>query len=216
MKWIVPVKRRLGVSRDELFDKWEHLHAPHVRDFAKPEQYRVTFFEAPPADSDPPFDGMTELWFRDWQHWARTFGDDAPAERDADGFGQFIAPREFQLFTTEQVIVAGDVSRAHLKQVAFIRRRREVPLQQLLHAWRETHAPNVAAGIARTPGCLRYAISQADRGREGRMDGIAELWWADADALSAGLQGVEPDGFGDLLLADATIRLTGHEFVVVP
>ena len=46
MKWIVPVKRRLGVSRDELFDEWEHLHAAHVRNFAKPEQYRVTFFGA--------------------------------------------------------------------------------------------------------------------------------------------------------------------------
>ena len=81
-KILATVIRRATVSHDELVRVWETVHAPHVVKIAKPERYRITFFEQPEAgdepgqasDQAPGLDGMAELWFRDKQHYDTTIG----------------------------------------------------------------------------------------------------------------------------------------------
>ena len=58
LKVIATVKRRPDVSRDQLFESWEKVHAPNVAKHAKPDVYRVTFFDGVMGGGEPPYDGM--------------------------------------------------------------------------------------------------------------------------------------------------------------
>lgn len=213
IKSIAGVRRRDGVTREQLRERWEHTHAPFVVEHANPAHYRVTFFDGTADDAPARYDGLAELWFRDRAHRDAWF---AGPTRGTDGFGEFTdGAGGFRMITSEHVIVDGDVSRADEKVVYLLKRRADVPPERFFALWLDIHAPNVRAGVERTDGCLRYVISHADLGEPGDFDGVAEIWWRDAAARQRGLQGVEADGFGDLIDAEATVVLLGHEFTVV-
>ena len=107
LKWIVPVARRPEVERERLLEFWRCIHAPHVANFAKPERYRVTFFDSPaslggmPAAEEMEYDGMAELWFRDWDHFNDKMANAGPIGV-LDGFGDLIEPTSDGFFTTEK------------------------------------------------------------------------------------------------------------------
>ncbi|MDP6605462.1 MAG: hypothetical protein QF664_04280 [Dehalococcoidia bacterium] len=42
IKSIGALRRRAGMSRDALFERWLTEHAPFVAEHAKPERYRIT------------------------------------------------------------------------------------------------------------------------------------------------------------------------------
>ena len=223
LKWIVPVARRPEVERERLLEFWRCIHAPHVANFAKPERYRVTFFDSPaslggmPAAEEMEYDGMAELWFRDWDHFNDKMANAGPIGV-LDGFGDLIEPTSDGFFTTENVIVDGDVSSDQIKWVAFVQKRDGVSRDELFDAWSDEHSPRVAGSIAALDGsCLRYTTSHANQGRDSRWDGIASLWWANAEAMNAGLPPSEgpPDPFGGLINAPATVILQGREIVVI-
>lgn len=225
LKWIVPVTKKADVDRDTFYEFWRSIHAPHVANLAKPVRYCVTFFECTgslggaPATGEMPYDGVAELWFRDFEHFNEAFGEHRGALRGLDGFGDLIEPTSDALFTTENVIVDADPPSDAVKWVAFVKRGAGVERDDLFSAWSDGHSPRVANTIARTDGqCLRYTTSHANQGAEGGpWDGIASLWYADADAATNGLPPSDEPGdpFPPLIDAPATVILQGREIVVV-
>ncbi len=225
LKWIVPVTKREGVDRDTFHEFWRCIHAPHVANLAKPLRYSVTLFDGPgslggpPATDEMPYDGVAELWFRDFEHFNEAFGEQRGALRGIDGFGDLIEPTSDGMFTTEHVIVDAEPSADACKWVAFVKKGEGVTRDQLFAAWSDSHSPRVANTIARADGrCLRYTTSHANQGDgDGRWDGVAELWYTDSEAARKGLPASnEPgDPFPPLIDGAATVILQGRETVVV-
>jgi len=225
LKWIVPVTKKAGVERETFLEFWQCIHAPHVANLAKPERYCVTLFESvgslggPPASDQMPYDGVAELWFRDFEHFGEAFSEQRGALRGIDGFGDLIEPTSDALFTTENIIVEAETPDDALKWVAFVKKGEGVSREQLFAAWTDGHSPRVANTIARSDGrCIRYTTSHANQGADGGpWDGIASLWYTDADAAAHGLPASDEPGdpFPPLIDAPATVILQGREIVVV-
>jgi hypothetical protein len=208
------LRRRQGLSREALFERWQTEHAPFVAENGKPARYRITLFGEQADGSEPAYDGLAEMWWRDEQHYDSWFGDHAP--RGVDGFSDVLEPGAGgALKASEHVIVDGAVTAQSEKVVYFVKRREDVPPDDFFAHWRELHAPNVGAAVERTEGCERYAITHGDRGVDGAYDGLAEIWWSNGEAREAGLQGVEDDGFGALIETARTVVIVGREQVIV-
>ncbi len=225
LKWIVPVTRKDGVERESFFEFWRAIHAPHVANLAQPERYCVTFFDSvgslggPPASEEMPYDGVAELWFRDFEHFGEAFAEHKGALRTIDGFSDLTEPTVDALFTTENVIVDAPTCDKLVKWVAFVKRGDGVTRDQLFEAWSDGHSPRVARTIERSQGaCVRYTTSHANQGADGGpWDGIASLWYADDAAASNGLPPSDEPGdpFPPLIDAAATVILQGREITIV-
>ena len=226
LKWVVPVKRKDGVERESFFEFWRAIHAPHVANRYKPLRYCVTFFDQPgtlggtPPSNDLVYDGMAEIWFRDFDHFNAESSEELAGLRNIDGFGDLIEPITDGLFTTENMIVEppadrdGDV----VKWVAFVKMRGEVSREELFQAWNDGHSPRVAESIAKTNGgCIGYTTSHANQGVDSRWDGIASLWYRDEEAARAGTPPSDRPGdpFPPLIDPSDTVILQGKEIVVV-
>ena len=167
-----------------------------------------------------PYDGVAELWFRDFEHFSRGLPrEQRGALRTIDGFADLTEPTSDGLFTTENIIVDSDPPEDALKWVAFVKKGEGVSREQLFAAWTDGHSPRVRNTIARAEGrCLRYTTSHANHGVEGGpWDGIASLWYTDAEAAAKALPPSEEPGdpFPPLIDAPATVILQGRELVVV-
>ncbi len=225
LKWIIPVARREGVDLESFREFWRCIHAPHVANLARPVKYCVTFFDSPaslggsPPAEDLRYDGLAELWFRDFDHFNDAFGEHRGNLRTIDGFQDLIEPTSEAMFTTEHTHVDAPTNEDALKWVGFVRRGDGVTRDELFAAWRDGHSPRVANTIARSQGaCIGYTTSHADQGGpDGQWDGIASLWYTDADAAAQGLPPSDEPGdpFPALIDAGATVLLQGREITVV-
>ena len=224
-KILATVVRRQNVSHEEIVKVWEHVHAPHVVKIAKPERYRITFFaprqEADGLDNpgddpgdDPRLDGMAELWFRDKQHFDAGIGRNAPPEIMDDHFGDYAdLSKGAWLSVTEHVNVDGPTTRDTTKLVYFVKRRPGVERTDLDRYWLETHVPNVAAAINRTPHAVRYTVDLVDPAKERVYDGIAQICLEGDHPNITDLKDYEPDGFSDLV--EPLLVSRGHEIRIV-
>ncbi len=231
LKWIVPVTRREGVERESFFEFWRCIHAAHIANLAQPVKYFVTFFNssaslggAPPADAMP-YDGLAELWFRDFDHFNGAFGEHRGRLPTIDGFQELIEPTTDSMFATEHVYIDTPTGDDAVKWVAFVKRGSSVSRDALFSAWRDGRSPRVARSIGRSGGaCSRYTTSHADLAaqdgpgaEDGTWDGIASLWYADAAAAAKGLPPSDEPGdpFPPLIDAAATVLLQGREIAIV-
>ena len=191
LKWIVPVKRQEGVELESFFEFWRAVHAPHVANRYKPLRYCVTFFDqagtlgGEPPTNDLVYDGVAELWFRDFDHYNAESSEELAGLRNIDGFSDLIEPTTDGLFTTENIIIEPPSGVDAVKWVAFVKMRGEVSREELFTAWNEGHSPRVAESIAKTNGgCMGYTTSHANQGVDSRWDGIASLWYRDEARLT--------------------------------
>ena len=209
LKVIATVKRRPDVSRDQLFKSWEKVHAPNVAKHAKPDVYRVTFFDGVMGGSEPPYDGMATFSFDSFETFKKGLGNVPP-----DPFMDLVLQEQTSyLYATETIAVDGEVDRDSAKATFFVTRQDDIDEAAHFAHWRERHMPNVAAALKRNPGGLRYVVSFADQGRRGAHSGIAELYWKDAAAMRAGLPGREEDGFGEV--SQPYSGILGSELTIV-
>ncbi len=200
LKWTATVIRQEHVSHDELVRVWEHVDAPHVVKIAKPERYRITFFDPQDTPYDPGLDGMAELWFRDKNHFDTMVGREAASEILADGFNEYAdMGKGTWLSVTEHVNLDGPTDRDMTKLVYFVKRRPEIDRSELDKYWLDVHIANVAAAVNRTPSAVRYSVDLVNPKRDMVYDGIAQLTFDSTDARFDDLQGFEPDGFGELV-----------------
>ena len=227
LKLLAPVTRRPETDLEAFQEFWRSVHAPHVVNQMRPEHYYITFFDdvatlgGVEASHGLIYDGIAELWFRDWDHHKdATQSDRAKALAGVDGFGDWIEPITDAMYTTEHIIIDTPVPAEHHKWVAFVKRLEHVTRDELSAAWLDGHAPNVSASIAASNGaCFRYAISNADPERESRWDGTASLWYTSAEAARVGVPTVAhegpPDPFPALIDGPATMIFGGREIAVV-
>ena len=214
LKIIATVVRRANISHEELIKVWEGVHAPHVVKIAQPERYRITFFDAQQVADDPGLDGMAELWFRDKRHFDTTIGREAPPEIMADRFNEYADfSKGTWLSVTEHVNVDGPTTRDTAKLVYFVKRREGVERSVLDQYWLDTHVPNVAAAIRRTPSARRYTVDLVDPARERMYDGIAQISLDGPHPSFSDVRDYVPDRFSELI--QPLLMSRGHEIRIV-
>ena len=165
LKLMAPVTRRPETDLEAFQEFWRSVHAPHIVNQMRPERYYITFFDdvATLGDAEAShglvYDGIAELWFRDWDHQKEaTQSDRAKALAGVDGFGDWIEPITDAMYVTEHIIIDTPVPAEHHKWVAFVKKLEHVTRDELSAAWLDGHAPNVSASIAASNGaCFRYA-----------------------------------------------------------
>lgn len=213
VKTVFLVRRREGVSHEQLISHWQDPHIPAVRESVKPDHYRVTFFE--PGDRVP-YDGMAIFWFEDAGR-AREVraGVEAGVVTGGDGFTELTQPPYVILECEEHVIVDGPRPADATKLTWFGRTRDGVDAEALYENWLEEHAPNVAQALGATDGGLRYVISFANQGeKDPAFAGMAEVYYTNPAASRAHAEAIGPDRF--LEYAEAAGLFVGREVVGVP
>ena len=106
IKMIGVVTRRPDVSREQLLDHWQNVHAPAVVETLKPKAYRLTFFEGQMGGGDAPYDGMAALWFDTLEACDSAMA--AAADAPSDGFSELlIEDSTLMLFTSAEVALGG-------------------------------------------------------------------------------------------------------------
>lgn len=207
LKLMVLVRRGEGVSHDELVAKWQDAHMPAVIKHVQPEGYCVTFF-----DADAPFDGMATLYFADPEKARRWYTTADLATALNDGFFAVTDGKPVVLVCEEHVIVDGPHPADAVKVTGLLRRKPDVHAETFYQSWLDDHAPNVSATLNATPGGLRYVVSQATLGgSKPEYAGLAEVYYADAEAARAHMRKLGTDNF--LQYAEAAGFLNGYEVV---
>jgi uncharacterized protein (TIGR02118 family) len=69
----------------------------------------------------------------------------------------------------------------------WLRRKDGMSEQEFRDHWIETHAPIARDGYEHLKGYTVFLVTRVPRGQEAPYDGVAELWWDDADAMKADL-----------------------------
>ena len=209
LKMLFPLRRRTGVSHEEVVECWRSVHMPRVIEHLTPNQYSVTFFN---QGDNTSFDGMASITYDDHQLARHEQGRRMTSAVAQDGFGDLVEPAN-RLETTEHVIVPGPRPADAHKVTALVKLLDGGDAEAARDAWLRLHAPNVAAGFEAAGG-LRYVVSIADQHRsEPPFLGAAELWFRDRAAARAHFSAVAPDPFMDLTVAEL---LHGVEVIGIP
>jgi len=209
LKLVVLARRGEGVSHEQLVEQWQTAHMPAVIRHVQPDRYRVTFFE---PDNGPQFDGMATLWFEDAQRAKRWYTTSDLVTTLEDGFFELTDQQPVVLVCEEFVIVDGPAPAEAVKVTGLLHAKPEVDREIFYRSWLEDHAPNVAETLASTEGGLRYVVSHATLGgSKPEYAGLAEVYYTDADAASAHMRKLRPDGFAKY--TERADFLNGYEVV---
>lgn len=189
IKVTVFFRRRPGMGIAEFQAYWLTTHADivsrlpglkrYVQSHTLPSGYR--------RSEPPPYDGIAELWFDDLAAMKALAGTPEQQAVDADE-GRFIDRASMgRILTDEHVIKDGAVPpgpEASVKNVEFLTKPRDMPVEAFQRYWREVHGP-----IAREiPQIIRYVQNHVRAGgyRGGRIpayDGTAVTWFASTAAM---------------------------------
>ena len=219
LKLVVLVRRGDDVSHGELVARWQDAHMPAVIKHVQPDQYRVTFFDTGNGDTgngdtekDAPFDGMATLWFADPEQARRWYTTPDLATALNDGFFAMTDNKPVVLVCSEHVIVDGPQPADAVKVTGLLRKKADVDADTFYKSWLEDHAPNVSSTLQSTPGGLRYVVSHATLGgSKPEYAGLAEVYYADANAARDHMRKLRPDNF--LKYTEPAGFLNGYEIV---
>ena len=231
------IKRREGVSRDELAVHWFANHLPGVianmrsaRDRGRehPKKYIATLF----SGSDPSpgeWDGMANLWWDNpLPEPKATFG-----EPPGDSFQEKAEP--FRSWATREfVIIDGELPLEPLtlsdpfpctrsgftKLSVLVRAKPGVDFEKMFTHWIDVHAPNVSESITEY-GCFRYVLSLSLKPETEAFAGLGELYFDNDHGLESwenfrNRGNVKPDGM-EVYVEDGTqIFVSDTEMIGIP
>ncbi|PYN30657.1 MAG: hypothetical protein DME01_26530 [Candidatus Rokuibacteriota bacterium] len=180
-------KRRAGMPVDEFQAYWRTRHPDVVTKLPGVHRY-VQSHTRPAAyrDGEPAYDGIAEVWFEDTAAMHALRGTPEVAAVQADE-ARFIDRSTMEMIITDDhVIKDGPAPSGAAKGVGFARRKPGMTVEAFQRHWREVHGPLGAA----LPTLRRYVQSHPrrsaySRGRDPAWDGIAIIWFDDAEALRA-------------------------------
>lgn len=227
------IRRRPGVSREDLVANWFANHMPDVvsnqrrsqqrgRPFA--QRYLATVFE-PNDEPAHAWDGVAQLWFNEalprpsWPH----------GDPPRDTFQERAEPY-WPWATTEYVIVDGIVGvtpnsfnkpfpctrSGFVKMTTLVVGRPDTDLDAYRAHWLEVHAPNVAATLAEVGG-LRYVVSVSNEPDADPYLGMAEVWFPSEVERRAFNDAYVSDGIEDLVdMAATPILRSTTEMIGIP
>lgn len=229
-KMQVLIKRRAGVSREELIANWFANHMPDViaRENSRAERsvphatgYTATIFE-PDRRGEQSWDGVAQLWFDEaWPRAAEPHG-----TKPRDTFQQKAEPY-VGWPTKEFVALDGALAGApntlndpypftrsgFLKVTSLLTAKAGTDIEAFFTHWLDVHAPNVLSVLEQVGG-IRYVINQSTEPDVDAYAGMAEIWLPDKSALRAYSERYESDGIEDFVDGDLSPILWSHtEFI---
>jgi EthD domain len=234
-KMMYLIRRRAGVTREELIAHWFANHMPGVikgqhdaatagRPHAR--RYIATLFDA--GDRlDAAWDGVAQLWW------------DAPLPRTKTPIGT--KPRDtFQQkaqpcgggATTEYVVLDGSdelpvqpltlnapfpcTRSGFVKVTSLVRVKPNARHAELFEHWLGVHAGN-ARRLMREVGGFRYVVSLSNEPESEPYAGMAELYFPDADTWARFAAALQPDGMERWVDAsEGHFFTSGTEMIGIP
>lgn len=190
-KMLAPVVKKRGLSTPEFTDLWRE-HGDVLREFpdsAPPirRYYQCHLERSVYADSEPAYDGVTELWFDDFeafQGWAgHSYYEDV-----AHPHGSSFADMEGTdyIFCQEIPCDAGSTEPEPVKLFRFLTRRRGWSIQEFTRHWQTRFAPRLTS----TPSYQHHAVRYAQNHPFANLhpggtpfDGISSVWFDTVEAL---------------------------------
>lgn len=178
-------KRRPDSSVEAFQKYWRTHHAdlaarlPGLRRYVQchtlPGIYRLR---------EPVYDGVAEIWFDDTDALRAVAASDRFKQVKADEANFMDAKSYGEIVTEEHVIKDGSVPAEAVKNIEFVKRRRDLGVEAFQKHWKEIHGPLGAA----IPPVLRYVqchtrLSAYRGGRSPVFDGLALTWFANTHAM---------------------------------
>jgi hypothetical protein len=229
------IKRRAGVSREELVMHWFANHMPIViksqHDAAAAgrlhaRRYVATLFDAN-VNGEHPWDGIAQLWWDQALPKPKTPTGTTPR----DSFQQRAEPY-VGWATTEYVVIDGSehlpvepltlnapfpCTRSGFFKVTFlVKAKPGTVFADLFDHWLNVHVPNVE-GVMHRVGGFRYVVSHSIDPQNERYAGMAELYFTDASGWTRYRETVQSDGMEQLIDQNATLALRGQtEMIGIP
>jgi hypothetical protein len=231
IKTMFLIRRRAGVSREELIAHWFANHMPEVirsqqlqasAGRVAARRYIATLFDPDPSGGSA-WDGVAQLWF------------DAPLPRPKQPFGE--PPRDsFQERaepyvpwpTEEQVIVDGQLPvealtlnapfpttrSGFVKATYLIVTKRDADHDAFFRHWLDVHAPSVVTTLNQVGG-FRYVISTSAEPAIDPYAGMAELYFPDTASWERFRETLPDDGMGEYI-ERLEVRTAGTEMIGIP
>ena len=233
VKTMYLIKRRPGVTREDLVMNWFANHMPDVIK-RQPDgkaagklhatKYIATLFDAD-ASGAHPWDGMAQLW------WDRKLPRPKvpTGTTPSDTFQQKAEPY-VPWPTTEYVVIPGDLPTAgntlnapypstrsgFLKITFFVKAKPNTDHATFFAHWLEVHAPNVREAMKKVGG-LRYVVSHSLEPEQEDYAGMAELYVRDAAMWDELSKAMKPDGMEKWIDAPGTLMLRARtEMLGIP
>ena len=188
LKVITLIKRKPDMAVEEFQHYWKHRHGPLVAQ--RPEVRRYVQSAAllqGYRKGDLLFDGIDEIWYEselDFQAYSESAASGPIAEDD-----RHFMDRSRSVVMPVDVLVMKDgaIAPDAVKNIEFVNRRADMPLDRFRRHWREIHGP-LASKI---PVMHRYEqnhlrMQAYDGARPPRYDGLAITWFASTDDMKKG------------------------------
>jgi hypothetical protein len=231
VKTMYLIKRRSGVTRDELVMNWFANHMPAVIQRQHDGKaagklhalkYIATLFD---PDERHPWDGMAQLW------WDRKLPRPkvATGTTPSDTFQQKAEPY-VPWPTIEYVVIPGSIPAepnsfntpypatrsGFVKIVYFVKAKPGADHAALYAHWLDVHAPNVERTLEKVGG-LRYVISHSLEPTLEEYAGMAEIYVPDDGAWDEFVRRLEPDGIEKWIdLSGLVLRRARTEMIGIP
>lgn len=229
------IRRRAGVSREELIAHWFANHMPAVIDSQQTQaaagklhatRYIASLY-GPSAHRAEPWDGMAQLWF----DRALPMPAEPHGTTPADSFQERVEPY-LPWATTEYVIIDGSdqlpvepltlndpfpTTRSGFHKVSFlVKAKPGADLAALHRHWLDVHAPNVAS-VMTGAGGFRYVVSLSLDPALAPFAGLAELYFHHEAGWAEFRNTIGPDGMDTWTDAAGTLVLrSGTEMIGIP
>lgn len=188
LKVITLIKRKPGMAVEEFQHYWKHTHGPLVAQ--RPEVRRYVQSAAllqGYQKGDLLFDGIDEIWYEseeDFQAYSASAATGPIAEDERHFMDR---SRTVVMPVDVHVMKDGAIPPDAVKNIEFVNRRADVPLDRFRRHWREVHGP-LASKI---PVMHRYEqnhlrIQAYDASTPPRYDGLAITWFASTGDMKKG------------------------------
>lgn len=188
--------RKPGVTTEQFRRHWRELHGPLAARMPGLRRYHQNHVVDSPQSSvghargDWRLDGISELWFDDAAAMRTAIASDAYRAVAADEPNCMVGTKVIVAEQNLAVPVPPGAAGPSVKRMAILTRAPGVEPAAFRRVWRDAHAPLVA----RLPGLAGYTQNVVvDRAAAGGpagyeampVDGMAELWFHDIEALHA-------------------------------
>lgn len=228
------IRRRDGVSREELIAHWFANHMPDVIQRQQLQasagklaasKYIATLFDPDPSDPSNAggWDGLAQLWFPEALPQPKV----AHGTRPTDSFQERAEPY-LPWATTEHVIMDGELPVTPLtlnppfpttrsgfhKVTLMIVLNEEADFEAFLHHWIDIHLPSVRSTMEKTGG-YRYVVGISMDPVNAPYAGMAELYFAEPAASGQFFSQLPSDGI-DEYIHHLDIRTSGTEMIGIP
>jgi uncharacterized protein (TIGR02118 family) len=185
IKVITVLRRKPGMELGAFTDYWRTEHAEAVKRVPGILRYvQSQTIASGYRNGNPVYDGIAEIWYADSaaMHRAAETPQAAAALKDDD---HFIDLKSMASIVTDEVVQhAGTAIAAMVKSTEFVMRKPGMDPAAFHKYWTEVHGP-LATKIAQM---RRYVQSHVRPSayRDGRtpfLDGVAQVWFDDTDAM---------------------------------